>query len=73
MHEVLTSDTDWDPTCLGSPGNFDNKTWCDAQSSMHKDPSNTTFNDPRELKVLTIKARLILMHSTMILMKTSTT
>ena len=32
---ALTSDVDWGPTCLDSPGSIGNEIWYDTKSSIH--------------------------------------
>ena len=47
---VLTSDVDWDPGCLYSPGGTDNKMWCGTQSPMPQGPSNPSGNKHVEFR-----------------------
>ena len=49
-HVVLTSDTEWDPTCLDSPGYVKDEIWYDTQSSLTAGPPDKTFDEYRELR-----------------------
>lgn len=49
-HTVLTSDADWDPSALDSPGEVDDAAWYDAQSSLSEGPTSPTFNEYGELR-----------------------
>ena len=44
-HSALTSETNWEPTCLYSSGSIANEIWHDTQSSTPQSPSDATFNE----------------------------
>ena len=49
-HTILTSDSDWDPSLLDSPGGVDEDKWHDAQPSLPEGPSSPLFDEYRELR-----------------------
>ena len=49
-HAVLTSEADWDPTFLDSPGDIENEIQHDAQLFMHQGSSDETFNEHGEFR-----------------------
>ena len=49
-HTVLTSDADWDPLALDSPGEVDDAAWYDAKSSLPEGPTSPAFNEYGELR-----------------------
>ena len=44
-HVTITSDIDWDPTCLDCEGQLENKEYFDAQSSLPDGPDAKLCND----------------------------